>query len=158
MLGGLQLAEKPPNPNDWIKSSDGDHVYIWPRIPPAENQGFWGAEGSHMHFVFERAAKGYFKALRAIMTVRHETDITTKGANFHIAVKSSPNYDDSMTWQNWTNVIAWWCAQPPPVGDAWRNLNNNPNLRLAQFELWQTLLDGTMQVCNLWYGNSSWSY
>ncbi|KAL9045509.1 MAG: hypothetical protein Q9214_001457 [Letrouitia sp. 1 TL-2023] len=156
MLGGLQLAEKLGN--QYIRSRNGDHVYMWPRISLAENQGFWGAEGSHMHFVFQPAASGYFKALRAIMTVRHRTDIATAGANFHIAVKSSPDYDDSMTWQKWKDVIAWWCAQPPPVGDAWRNLNNDPFLKGAQFELWQTLLNDTLRVCNLWYGNSSWSY
>lgn len=111
-----------------------------------------------MHFVFRRAASGYFKALRAIMTVRHETDIGTPGANFHIAVKSSPDYDDSMTWQKWKDVIAWWCAQPPPVGDAWRDLNNDEPLKSAQFKLWQILLDDTLRVCNLWYGNSAWSY
>ena len=62
----------------YIRSRDGNEVYIYPKLRPADNQGFWGAEGSHMHFIFSVDTTG-FTALRAFMTVRHEDDVGTRG-------------------------------------------------------------------------------
>jgi hypothetical protein len=143
----------------YIRSGDGDQVYIYPKLKSAENGGFWGAEGSHMHFVFDPPDnKGQFKALRAVMTVRHKDDVRISSGSFHFAVSPAPYFDRSMTRQIWNEAIDWWCAQPAPVGNAWRQLSVDEAAKKRHFDYWQTLLDDTLQVCNIWFGNKSWSY
>ena len=63
-----------------------------------------------------------------------------------------------MTIQIWNEAINWWCAQPRPVGDAWRQLRVDESMKKKHFDYWQSLLDRVLQVCNVWFDNKPWSY